>query len=345
MREIRIRNEESGQRLDKFLRRYLPGAGSGFLYKMLRKKNIVLDDKKATGKELLKEGDSIRIYFSDDTIRAFQSQASPADETHIPPLPDSQVVYEDDSLLIVNKPAGILTQKASKQDISLTDMVRSRLFCTGMRKEEDRFYYEPGPANRIDRNTSGIVLFPLTLSAARQISHILRERTIHKQYLALVAGEYRGPEKQTAWCSRDTGNRKTEIYFYPKEGTDRIETHCRPLVIRRGRTLLQVTLVTGRTHQIRSHLQACGYPVIGDPKYGQYLPDEHSASAGKTDPTPETGLKRQFLHAWRVEFPSCGEVPEGVSGKTFAAALPLDLTKELSACGMQIPEPDRNGKC
>ena len=110
MREIRIRNEESGQRLDKFLRRYLPGAGSGFLYKMLRKKNIVLDDKKATGKELLKEGDSIRIYFSDDTIRAFQSQASPADETHIPPLPDSQVVYEDDSLLIVNKPAGILTQ-------------------------------------------------------------------------------------------------------------------------------------------------------------------------------------------------------------------------------------------
>ena len=338
MREIRIRKEESGQRLDKFLRRFLPGAGSGFLYKMLRKKNIVLDDQKATGKEILREGNLVRIYFSDETIRTFQKTSEPDSAVSVPALEEAAVIYEDESLLLVNKPAGILTQKAAEQDISLTEMVRSRLLKQGSRSETDRFLYEPGPANRIDRNTSGLVAFPLTLSAAQQLTQMFRERTIHKRYLALVAGIYEGPEKQIAWCSRDAGSRKTEIFFHEKEGTDRIETHCKPLAVRGNRTLLQVTLVTGRTHQIRSHLQACGYPVIGDPKYGSMSPNGKTPAAEKPDLRPAASLKRQFLHAWQMEFPRCGGVLESLSGQTFTAPLPADLRRELSSCGIQIPE-------
>lgn len=337
MREIRIRKEESGQRLDKFLRRFLPGAGTGFLYKMLRKKNIVLDGTKATGKEILQEGSLIRIYFSEETIKAFQETADEDRTSRVPALADQDIVFEDENLMIVNKAAGILTQKAQDRDVSLTEMVRARLLRNGARTEEDRLYYEPGPANRIDRNTSGLVVFPLTLASAQQITAMFRERTIHKQYLALVAGVYKGPEKQIAWCTRDSRQRKTEIYFRETEGTDRIETIVRPLVISGNRTLLQVTLVTGRTHQIRSHLQACGYPVVGDPKYGK-LPADGSIQANATaDILPATGLHRQFLHAWRLEFPCCEGILKEMSGRVFTAPLPQDLEKELTACGMSLP--------
>ena len=341
MREIRIRKEESGQRLDKFLRRFLPGAGSGFLYKMLRKKNILLNGKKAAGKEILDEGDLVRIYFSDETFRKLQSQPESGKvPQQIPVLPDTAVIFENENLMIVSKPAGILTQKASGEDVSLTEIIQARLLEKGLRTEEDRLYYQPGPANRIDRNTSGLVVFPLTLSAAQQVTEMFRERTVHKRYLTLVAGEYRGPARLTAWCSRDEGNRKTQVFFQKKEGTERIETICEPLVIRTNRTLLRVTLVTGRTHQIRSHLQACGYPVIGDPKYGKYLFDRRSTETNRPDPEPETSLRRQFLHAWQLEFPSCDGILKSLSGKVFTAPLPADLKKELSACGIGF-QPSR----
>ncbi len=339
MREIRIRKEESGQRLDKFLRRFLPGAGTGFIYKMLRKKNILLDGRKAEGREILQEGSLIRIYFSDETLQAFQAPSGSAIGSEKAVLPDDAVVYEDKNLMIINKPAGILTQKASDQDISLTEMVRFRLLEKGVRSEEDRLFYEPGPANRIDRNTSGLVVYPLTLSAARQISQMFRERTIHKRYLTLVAGEYRGPERLTAWCMRNSDLRKTEILFHEQKGADRIETICEPLVTKKNRTLLRVTLVTGRTHQIRSHLQSCGYPVIGDPKYGRYLRDgKQKSRQTEDDPVPATSLRRQFLHAWQMEFPSCGGAAAKVSEGVFTAPLPRDLLNELSACGIRFSE-------
>ena len=340
MREIRIREEESGQRLDKFLRRYLPAAGTGFIYKMLRKKNILLDGKKASGSELLREGSVIRIYFSEETMHTFQNVGKPASVHSGRSISDNDIVYADESLMLINKPAGILTQKADPDDTSLNDMVQAWLFEKGYRSNEDRLFYEPGPANRLDRNTSGLVVIPLTLAAARQVSEMFRERTIHKQYLALTAGSYSGPKKQTAWCIRDTRSRKTEILFQERPGSDRIETLCEPIARERGRTLLKVTLVTGKTHQIRAHLQACGFPLIGDPKYGSYISGQTSGVRTSPETKPFTGLKRQFLHAWQMEFPSCGGALKGVSEHVFTAPLPADLEKELTAGGIRLPEND-----
>ena len=338
MQEILIRKEESGQRLDKFLRRFLPGAVPGFLYKMLRKKNILLDGKKAAGSEILQEGNRIRIYFSDDTIRGFQSSSVQDSPVNALFLADDSVIYRSSSLLLVNKPAGLLTQKAGKNDISLTEMTRSWLEKNGCRTEEDRLLYEPGPANRLDRNTSGLVVIPLCLASAQQISEMFRARTIHKRYLVLTAGSYSGPARRTAWCIRDPKTRKTDIFLHEQKGADRIETICEPLSVQGGRSLLLVTLVTGKTHQIRSHLQALGFPVIGDPKYGNFLTDRVAGNKRiHSDTAPRSSLKRQFLHAWQMEFPSCVGMLSDVSGRVFTAPLPEDLKNELFACGFDIP--------
>ena len=337
MREIQIRKEETGQRLDKFLRRFLPGAAPGFLYKMLRKKNILMDGRRASGHELLQEGSRIQIYFSEETIQRFQSVSKPSSPHRAPVLSDKDVVFLNSSMLLINKPAGILTQKAEKNDISLTEMARSWLLEKGYRTEEDDLFYEPGPANRLDRNTSGLVVIPLSLASAQQLSEMFRNRVIHKRYLTLTAGSYSGPARRTAWCTRDSVSRRTEIFLSERKGADRIETICEPLAIQDGRSLLRVTLVTGKTHQIRSHLQACGYPVIGDPKYGDFLPEHARRKKGCfPDTAARTPLKRQFLHAWQLEFPTCEGVLSDLSCRVFTAPLPEDLKKELAACGFDI---------
>ena len=337
MREIQIQKDESGQRLDKFLRRFLPGAGTGFLYKMMRKKNIVLNEGRASGKEILREGDSVRIYFSDETIRTFQKTQKKADNRDMI-LRDETVLYVNRNLLIVNKPAGMLTQKASGNDVSLTELTRAWLLEKGIRKEEDRLLYEPGPANRLDRNTSGLVVVPLTLAAAQKISAIFHSRTIHKQYLTLVAGKYSGPKVRKAWCIRDPSTNQTKVVFRSQPGAEHIETHCEALAVSETRSLLKVTLITGKTHQIRSHLQACGYPVIGDPKYGRYLPETpESRKVRRCDPAPATVLRRQFLHAWKLAFPA-GSGLFDTDAPVFTAPLPEDLSEELYACGFRIPD-------
>ena len=153
MREIRIGEAEAGQRMDKFLFRCLPGAGKSFLYKMMRKKNIVLNGKKATGSELLKAGDALKIFFSEETLEKFS--AEPAETKHV--LDRRLIVYEDEQMIAVNKPAGMLSQKAVPSDVSLNEYLTGYL-C----REKDTLAaagrFRPGVCNRLDRNTSGLVL-------------------------------------------------------------------------------------------------------------------------------------------------------------------------------------------
>ena len=327
MREITIRKEESGQRLSKFLHRYFPGAGNGFLYKMLRKKNILLDQKKADGKEILQEGDRIQIYFSEETIRTFQKLSGNGvvselgSSQSMPTFQEPEIVYRDRQLLLVNKPAGQLTQKAESSDFSLTEQIRLYLTRNGQRTEEDRFFYEPGPANRLDRNTSGLVAVPLTLAAARELSSLFRDHTIDKEYLALVCGDFSGIRHLKGWYRREEATRKSMISFSETEGSKPVELICRPLERNGEHTLLDVKLLTGKTHQIRSQLAAAGFPIFGDPKYG----------------TSSSVIRRQFLHAWQLTFPVCAEPLAHLSGRCFQAPLPNDLLAALQYAGLSVP--------
>ena len=321
MKTIEIRETEAGQRLDKFLRRYFPGAAEGFLHRMLRKKNIVLNGGKADGKEILAGGDRVTCWFSEETFEKFL-QAPEKKERFAEGFAPEWIVYEDRDLLVLNKPAGLLSQRARAADISLVELLRGYLLSSGQMAEEDLRRYAPGVLHRLDRNTSGLVLAAKTLACAREMSEALAGHEIKKYYLALVQGEFTGAEKQTAYLAKDRKSNRSEIKAAGEENGRRIEMHVRPLSAGpRGYSLLRVQLVTGRSHQIRAHLAALGCPIAGDPKYG----------AGKGEAFP-----RQMLHAWKMNLPASLPSLAGISGKTFTAALPADYSLALQRAGIDF---------
>ena len=323
MREIRIGEAEAGQRMDKFLFRCLPGAGKSFLYKMMRKKNIVLNGKKATGSELLKAGDALKIFFSEETLEKFSASPGKAGSgrTEYPALDRSLIVYEDSQILAVNKPAGMLSQKAGPADVSLNEYLDAYL-----RKEasslEAAGRFRPGVCNRLDRNTSGLVLAGKNPAAARELSAMLKERTVAKYYLCLARGDMPEGQRLSGYLEKDPAANRSEISDSPREGCSYIETAWEPLERYGSCTLLKVELVTGRSHQIRCHLAHTGHPVAGDVKYGD---------AGWNRKLKETaGLNRQFLHAWQAVFPETEGILKHISGKTLTAPLPADLEETLT---------------
>ncbi len=184
----------NGMRVDKYLQRMLPSAGAGFLQKMLRKKNITVNGKKALGADRLHEGDRISVYFSDETFAAF---SAPKTDQKVPAAVNPagipvQVLYEDDDIIALNKPAGVLTQKASAEDVSLNEAYLSWLVQERGYTPEMLSFFTPAAANRLDRNTSGIVLAGKTLPGQQKLSAWLSgadpKAGISKTYRAIVSG-------------------------------------------------------------------------------------------------------------------------------------------------------------
>ena len=316
MRDLTIGKNEAGQRMDKYLKKYFPEAGSGFLYKMLRKKNILLNEKKADGKEMLKQGDCIRLYLAEETIEKFRgAQKTPAVSQKKTPGVKLDVIYEDEHVVMVNKPAGMLSQKAKPSDQSLVEY----LLDTGAISEQELETFHPAPCNRLDRNTSGLVLCGKSLAGLQALSEALKLRTMKKYYLALVLGKVDQPGHQKAWLCKDTKTNQVKVSTRQMPGSSPIETAWEPVWSNGQETLLKVELITGKSHQIRCHLASLGYPLAGDPKYGNAR-----WNAGLKQ---EYGLKRQFLHAWQVEFPQMSGALETLSGKCFTAPLPKELER------------------
>jgi len=193
MKELIIDEKNSGGRMDKLLINYLSRAPQGFVYKMLRKKNIMLNDKKASGHELVKSGDVIKLYLADETIEKFRPKqkkkkpnAGKVNTVNRVNLFRSFICFEDGNLLVINKPAGLLSQKAKPGDVSLNEMLCEYL---DERKDaEDDFAFHPGISNRLDRNTSGIVLAGKNRNAVRILNEAIRNRSITKKYLCIVEG-------------------------------------------------------------------------------------------------------------------------------------------------------------
>ena len=330
MREILVSPGEAGQRLDKLLARYLNTASVSFLYKMMRKKNITLNGKKAVGKELVQVGDSVKVFLSDDTWSKFstirnQSSTRSAHQKQmsswakIPPLKKEQIIYEDDHILLMNKPAGVLSQKAQPKDISINEQMIAYLLQSGQITEESLQLVKPAVCNRLDRNTSGLVLCGKSLAGLQALSEALKLRTLKKYYLALVLGKADRPGHQKAWLSKDTKTNQVKVSTGQVPESSPIETAWEPVWSNGEETLLKVELITGKSHQIRCHLASLGYPLAGDPKYGNARWNRRLKQ--------EYGLKRQFLHAWQVEFPRMSGALEALSGKCFTAPLPDELER------------------
>ena len=204
MREYLVSRDERGQRLDKYLKRRLPGAPSSFIYKMLRKKNITLRGKKADGSEKVEEGDPVVLYLSDETIEKFSDRGSSsgqqkdADEDERafrrlqPLLGQNPVLYEDEDVLIVIKPAGVLSQKSAPGDLSMNEWLRGYLGQKRKGSDHDRLDtasgFRPSVCNRLDRNTGGILLCAKSLQGSRELSAAIRGRMIRKTYRMVVHG-------------------------------------------------------------------------------------------------------------------------------------------------------------
>lgn len=306
MKEVIIRNNDSGQRLDKFLQKYLREASKGFLYKMLRKKNIKLNDSRAEGREILTRGDRVTLYLSDETIERFRGQTVP----YIYPQRDLGILYEDENVVLLDKPAGMLSQKAKREDVSLVEYFLGYLQGKGAWQPGDTF--TPGICNRLDRNTSGIVIAGKSLAGLQRMSELLKERTVDKYYLAIVEGVMTEPEVIRGYLAKDGRTNRVTVYDRDGEGRSYIETGYEPLADNGTETLLRVRLVTGKTHQIRSHLSSIGHPLLGDIKYG-----------GKS----HQGMPGYFLHAQDICFPRLSEPFGGLSGRCVRAPLPPAFKK------------------
>ncbi len=321
MEQITVKEGDSGQRLDKYLGKYLKEAPKSFLYKMMRKKNITLNGKKAQGNEILKEKDEIRLFLAAETIEKFRGTGK---EEGVHGLLD--IPYEDAQVLFVNKPAGMLSQKAAREDVSLVEYLTGYLQEKEKAGEERGDTFRPGICNRLDRNTSGLVAAGKTVKGLQALSEAFRERTMHKYYLALVRGRIAKPAYIKGYLKKDEKKNQVRITEKEIKGSLPIETRYKPLEISQGGdTLLMVELLTGRSHQIRSHLASIGHPVIGDRKYGEKKSNDRYER--------KYGVKSQLLHAWKLQFPWEEGTLKGLSERTVTAQPPDLFQKVLEGEG------------
>ncbi len=317
MKEVIIGKNEIDKRLDGFLKSYLPNASMGFIYKMLRKKNITLNGKKASGTEKLHLDDKIAIFFSDETLDKFKGKPAHSGSkvrkySAFEKLGQLEVIYEDSDIVLINKPAGVLSQKSEYKDISLNDWLIEYLLQKGDITEEELETYKPSICNRLDRNTSGIVICAKSLSGARVMNQMLKDRTLDKYYRTIISGKMIKPYTLSGYLYKD--EKKNKVFIKESNPHDvrysYIETEFNPLKYsdKDNLSLIEVKLITGKTHQIRAHLSSQNTPIIGDVKYGGKMID---------------GLNYQLLHSYRICFPD--NMPEGfdnLSGKEFIAEVP-----------------------
>ena len=324
MREIEITQREAGQRLDRFLSKYMPAASTGFLHKMIRKKNIKRNQARTDGSEKLEAGDRIQLYFSEETLEKFctrQDKGSRRD-SRAPGTEERsagrgsgrkvfrtgqgrekvRLLYRDEDILAFHKPAGMLTQKADPRDDSLNDYLIDYCLDQGILTRESMAVFRPSVANRLDRNTSGIVLCGISVRGLQTLSRHLKSRTLDKYYLCPVKGQMEGKKRLGGYMVKDRETNLVSFSLQKTKGAAEVETEYRVLDSCRQASLLEIHLITGKSHQIRSHMASAGHPIFGDYKYG----DRSFNDSLKR----KYGLNHQLLHCCRVSIPDGPQISD-----------------------------------
>lgn len=280
MRQINITENEMEQRVDRFLTKYLNNTTKTNIFKLIRKKRIKVNGKRVEEKYMLKLGDVVEIHLHDNAIEELIKEEKAVEAVEL----DLDIVYEDDQILVVNKPKGLLThpdQNEYKQTLATKVQSYLKPLCTRT--------FKPASIQRLDKNTSGLVIFGKTYESLKHYNALMRERKIHKYYMTVVWGNLKGAGEVKGYLVKDEATNKVKISHKEKDQSKFVHTKYKSLLSKNGFTLVEVELLTGRTHQIRSSLAYIGHPIVGDRKYG-----------GKTFDT----IKNQLLHAYKVEVES-----------------------------------------
>jgi len=301
MQTVEITSGNANRRLDKFLFQYLNTAPESFIYKMLRKKNITLNEAKAKGAEIIKAGDILQLYLADETIEKFRKVREIAEAK-----PLSGIVFEDEHLLVVNKPVGLPSHggMAGKDD-HLLARVLFYLQKTGAYDPSDAFV--PALCNRLDVNTSGLIVCGKTLHALQDINARFASGGMDKEYWTIVEGVLGKAGKSRVlrgFYQKDGKNNVARIITKPNDTAVTTAYKILAVSLDEKYTLVSVNPITGRSHQIRAHFAAIGHPLAGDKKYG-----------GREIPF----TKAQLLHCRRLSFAE--------SGQTWEAELPKNFQK------------------
>lgn len=313
MVKIEITKNEGDQRLDRFLKKYLKNAPLSHIYKMIRK-DIKVNGRRGKIDQMLQEGDELALYVSPDQIDSYRKSQKPKQMKR-----QFAIAYEDDTVLIVDKPFGLLTHgDAVEKKNTLVNQVCGYLQEKGEYDPGRERVFVPSPVNRLDRNTTGLVIFGKTSASLQSLNRLIRERNqISKYYLTIAAGTMHDPISLVDRMEKD--KRKNIVKVIPEDtGSGKLmETVARPIQSNKGYTLVEVELVTGRTHQIRVHLAQAGFPIIGDSKYGSKRVNQKVKDAFH--------LNTQLLHAYKLTFHNVPTELQGLAGKTVTADLPKEF--------------------
>lgn len=313
MREIIVGKNDAGQRIDKFLTKKYPSMPFSLMYKLIRKKQITVNRKRITEKAILSENDRILIFAPEDVF------SPKSREDFFGLKKEFDIVYEDDNILIVNKPSGLLVHSDdSDTRNTLINQIKSYLYKNGAYDPDTENSFAPSLCNRIDRNTSGLVIAAKSAASLRDMNEIIKEREIKKIYLAAVHGTMEKKQDEiTLFLEKDQRSNTVYVVSAKTNNSKTAITRFKTVAENRQKelSLLEIELVTGRTHQIRVTFAHLGHPLLGDGKYAKNKLDR------------EQGFDSQALCAYKLTFCGCKkrEVLGYLEGKTFFAEKPLFL--------------------
>ena len=308
MKNIEVSTNDQGQRLDRFLRKYLPKAPLSTIYKIIRK-DLKVNGKRVKQEYNLNAGDVISLYLSEETISSYCKE----ERRRKTAFRQFSIAYEDDNILIANKPWGLLTHgDQNEKKNHLANQVVDYLIETGAYVPRIEKSFVPAPVNRLDRNTTGLVLFGKNAQALRELNRAIRERdAIEKVYWTIVSGCLKD---DLALQDEMVKDKSKNLVSLTNTGGKLMETWVKPLQSSTRETLVQVKIRTGRTHQIRVQLAAAGYPLLGDVKYGNKQVNNWAKR--------ELSLTTQLLHARMLKFVGLKDKLAYLNGKEVECQVP-----------------------
>ena len=316
MKELVVKENDANQRIDKYLKKVLVNAPTTFIYKMLRKKDVKVNGKRVDEKYILKMDDQITLFLYEDKFLEFTKEKTIYD------LPiEFTVLYEDDNVLIVNKPVGLLVHEDSNESVNT---LANQVLCYLANKNEYDMTREssfiPGPVHRLDRNTSGIVIFGKTLEALQILNEMIKQRhCIEKKYLTIVSGCLQTKEELLSYMVKITDESRVKLVKKDFPGALMMKTMVTPLLYNERYSLVEVSLITGRMHQIRVHLASIHHPIIGDQKYGDF---ELNKIIKK-----RFHLQHQLLHAYSIKFVKSFGKLDYLQGMEINSEIPIHFSK------------------